>query len=88
MTSEANRDVAIKERIARHLFTITDHSFSSWENAPETLRSYLIDEAVTILEEMRVPTIPMILSCAVLPCSQQDMWERSINAAITEVVTL
>lgn len=40
--------------------------------------------ARAILIAMRKPSPAMILACADIPWSQQDMWERSIDAALRD----
>lgn len=40
--------------------------------------------ARAVLNAMREPTIDMIISCGDIPWSQQDMWHRSIDAALAE----
>lgn len=37
-----------------------------------------------VLTAMREPTIEMIIECGDLPGSQQEMWQRSIDAALAE----
>lgn len=43
-----------------------------------------VDTARSVLEAIREPSIEMILACADVPWSQQDMWRRSIDAALAE----
>jgi hypothetical protein len=43
-----------------------------------------LTEARAVLQEMREPTVAMILSCADLDGSQQEYWHRSIDQALSD----
>ena len=61
---------------------VISKSATSEEAAEESARLASLHLARVAIEAMREPTIEMILACAELPCSQQEMWERSIEAAL------
>jgi hypothetical protein len=56
----------------------------SWAVSGTINHEYYRDLARDMLTAMREPTVAMILSCADVPWSQQDVWQRSIDAALEE----
>ncbi|PZU10050.1 hypothetical protein [Sphingomonas sp.] len=71
----------IIERVAVALLAAVA-PWADWETGSQEDREKWMTYARAAIAAMREPTVTMIASCGDLPCSQQEVWARSIDAAL------
>lgn len=79
------------ERAARAIWEISGKPYHPQDiiagmQVPDALPDWerFIPQVRAVLNAIREPSVGMIIACSDLPGSQQEMWARSIDAALEE----